>query len=315
MTSTYRLRDAEVSHRQHPRTFSIPRSDKRRAVPIGAQVRLIFEPVEPVEGWGGERMWCTVEEKTPRGYIAVLENLPRHIPGLAPGDRIELEPRHIAALQLPDESPLPRLVGVGLDVLRNGAWPAWVTRLSPTSDDDSGWRVFSAAEATQERPRVRAISADALFRAWAVLDSVIEADAMGRWRWDEATLEYVGADRFPPQLTAAGEELGRIHEPAPPASMRAIATLRALDEPPSCAQRMAPAPGHEDDSGWSVFVGDEPGEYMEDASNLRAVPVARLLHLYPYLERVLGEQTEAVFVWDDDEGDWVKTDDPGGAED
>lgn len=310
MTLSYRLGDAEARHREYPRTFSIPRGDKRRSAPVGTDAKLIFELLQSVDGVGAEKMWCRIEERTPHGYVGTLNNQPRYIRDLAPGDRIEFEPRHIAGLESGEEGRLPSIVGIGLDVLRNGAWPTWVVRVPPTEEDDSGWRVFSAGEAAATPPRVRAVYTETLFRSWAVLDSVVEADALGRWRWDEATLEYVPADGFPETLLAAARmDLGRIHAPPPSASLRAIVTRRALEEPPGCAQWMPPSPDHADDSGWCVLVGDEPQEYIDDAANHTVVPVARLLHLYPYMERVLGEQTEAVFVWDDEEGDWVENDD------
>ncbi len=314
MTSSYRLADGEALHREHPRTYSIPRRDRRRAAPVGALAKLVFELPEPIDGCGAERMWCRVEARTPEGYVGVLDSQPRYLTGLAPGDRVGFEPRHIIALRLDGEGTLRPRVGVGLDVLRHGAWPAWVVRVAATAADDSGWRVFSAAEAeAEDAPRVRAVSAATLFRAWAVLDSVVEADGVGRWRWDEPSLEFVPAEDVPRAIVAAAARgLGPIHRQAPAATLRAIVTRRALEEPPRHAQRLPPTAGHDDDSGWCVFVGDEPQAYLDDPDNSVVVPLGRLLHLYPYLERVLGEEAEAVHAWDEDAGDWVVTDEGDG---
>lgn len=110
---------------------------------------------------------------------------------------------------------------------------------------------------------------------------------------------------LPPKLRAAVDDgLGRLHRPAPPSDHRLIVTRRALDHRPLCAQRLAPTEGAKGDSGWCIFVGDEPRSYLDDAANSTVVSVARVLHLYPYLERVLGEPEEKVWRWDDEEGDW-----------
>ncbi len=306
---TYTLKDVEQMRREFPRTFSIPRGELRRELQPGWLVKLVFELPEPVDNYDAERMWVKVLRSTDDGgYVGQLDNQPLFVKGLAPGDQVPFEARHVAALDNGDDRKLEPLVGVGVDVLRHGAWPAWVVRVAPTSEYDSGWRVFSEREAA-EGATVRALSTSALFRAWTVTDSAIDVGWDGVFHWDEATCEYERADALPPGLARTDMDLGRLHRPAPPAEYGAVITKRALEEPPRMAQQLGPSK-HEDDTGWAIFVGDESQAHLDNTDNSTVVPVARLLHLYPYLERVLGETEVGTWAWDDELADWKKLAEP-----
>jgi hypothetical protein len=55
------LLNVEHSHRNAPRTFSIPRSDQRTQLKPGDLVKLVFEADPPSStGLNAERMWVTV---------------------------------------------------------------------------------------------------------------------------------------------------------------------------------------------------------------------------------------------------------------
>jgi hypothetical protein len=304
-TPTYRLADVERTHRQHPRTFSIPRSDRRRALAVGEVVKLVFELAKPRAGQPhAERMWLEVVERAGDGYVGRLDNEPAFIAGLARGDLVPFGPEHVAGIDSPGKRRLGALVGVGVDVLRRGAWPAWLAKVPPATKQDSGWRVFSAREA-RGGATVRALTTSTMLRAWAVADSVINIDTDGIWRWDEDALEYVAARALPARLArAAAGELGRLHAPPPDDDHGAVITKRALKHAPAFAQQMGPSKGHADDTGWAIFVGDESQAYMSNTRNSTVVPVARLLHEYPYLERVLGEPRRTMWTWDDKLADW-----------
>lgn len=302
---SYRLDDVEVLHHDSPRTYSIPRRDVREMVPVGGLAKLVFLlPEDAPEGHpSAERMWCLVKERRGDSYVGELTNQPRYLPGVTLGDEVEFEARHVAAISVEDEPSMAPLVGCALAVLYDGAWPCWVVRVAPTSQHDSGWRVFAEGGDT----RVRAVSASGLFRAWAMLDSVIDGATIGAWRWDPMAVELVRAGALPPNvIAAAAEGLGRLHKGFRVGSTMAVATRRALEEPPRRASHFEP--DREEDSGWCFFVGDESQEHLDDAANSQLVHVAHLVHRYPYIERVLGETGEMTWEWDESEGDWAPMD-------
>jgi hypothetical protein len=305
----YTLKDVEQVHREQPRTFSIPRGELRRALRPGWLVKLVFELPEPVENCSAERMWVEVRQVRDGGYVGRLDNRPLYLKDLAPGDDIVFDARHVAALDTGDPRKLAPLVGVGVDVLRRGEWPAWIARVEPANQHDDGWRVFSDREA-REGATVRALSTSTLFRSWSVTDSAIDVGADGIWRWDAESSEYLRVDLLPgPLRDAAAQGLGRLHKAAPKPELFAVITRRALAVPPLTAQQLGPSEQEDDDSGWCIYVGDESQAELDDASKSTLVPVARLLHQYPYLERVLGETELATWVWDDELADWRELED------
>ena len=143
MAAKYRLRDGEAMHRESPRTFSIPRSEVRRDLAVGALAKLVFGLPRPADdGCGAERMWCQVTARQGRGYIGRLVNRPLYVEGLAYGDPVPFQPRHVVAIDTTGKKRLAPLVGIGVDVLRGNRWPTWVTKIEPTSKHDSGWRIL-----------------------------------------------------------------------------------------------------------------------------------------------------------------------------
>jgi hypothetical protein len=301
------LEDAEANRRAHPRTYSIPRREVREALPVGCSVKLVFRIPPGVESdYGAERMWCEVVARDAGGYTGALLSTPSTAGWLEPGVHVRFEARHVAGLEPDDRPTMAPLIGCSLAVLRAGAWPTRIVRVAPVHHLDSGWRVF----ADEGDHRVRAVTIGNFTRAWAVVDSVIDEREAGAWVWDADELEYRRTERLAPDvLAAANRGLGRVHAAAPPAKLTAIVTRRVLDEAPRGAQWLTPSPNHADDSGWCFFVGDEPQAYMDDADNHLVVPLARVLHLYPYVERVLGEAREQVWCWNDELGDWEADDD------
>jgi hypothetical protein len=306
--SNYTLQDCEETHREFPRSFSIPRAELRRALEPGWLVKLVFTLPEPVENYGAERMWVEVLGARDHGYTGRLDNHPKFVKDLAHGDDVVFEARHVAALENHDERRLAPLVGVGVDVLYNDAWPTWIVKVEPTTKHDSGWRVFSANEA-ERGATVRAISTSTLFRSWSVTDSAIDVGWDGVWRWDADTFEYLRADALPAPLEdAAHGDLGRLHRPHPDPELSVVITKRVLDGvAPRTAQRLPLSKGHEaEDSGWCIYVGDESQGELDNPSNSTVVAIARVLHDFPYVERVLGESALATWTWDDAIADWKK---------
>jgi hypothetical protein len=315
MNKPYRLDDAEALHLENPRTFSIPRRAVRDSLPIDeSQAKLVFLlDGEQADECRAERMWCLVRRREGDEYVGELASDPQYLRGLVRGDEVRFSPRHVVGVTFREEEEMAPLVGCDLGVLRQGQWPTWLARVTPSLEQDSGWRVF--AEPTKTGARVRAVSARTMLRSWAVLDSVIDGDTEGVWRWDPVALEFVSVDALPPELAAAADAgLGRLHEMPPKPQMKAIVTHSALERPPLTAQRLSTTEGHDDDSGWVFYVGDEPQAYLDDANNCEVVPFARLYHLYPYLERVAGEEGERAWEWDDTLGDFREIDLPPDAD-
>lgn len=291
----------EATHRELPRTYSIPRGEQRRALEPGWLAKLAFEVDPPVDGCSAEKMWVEIARRDGDEYAGVLTNQPRYLGTVARADEITFRAEHVAAVLRPNETKLGALVGVGVDILRDGVWPAWIARVESTSPHDSGWRVFSGKQ-TKRALAVRAISASTLFRAWAVTDSAIEGDADGVFRWDEDAVEYVRATALPAKLRAAAGKLGVLHEPMPDLELGAVITKRVLEEAPAVTQRIATK--REGDSGWCVLVGDETQDELDDTENSTVASLGGLVRMYPYLERVLGETKLGMYAWNDKAFEW-----------
>lgn len=102
------LRNVEEQYARSPKMFNLPDAEVRKRLVPGLLVKLIFEPVAPVEMksemYGGERMWVEVSEHQDAGYVGVLSNEPRLISGLSVGDRIEFRPEHVFDVRFPDDT-------------------------------------------------------------------------------------------------------------------------------------------------------------------------------------------------------------------
>ncbi len=98
------LEDGEQRHRETPSTFPIPDLQVREILQPGDFAKLIFKIAvdddndpEPIE-----RMWVIVRERTPTGYIGMLDNEPSAISEndqFWRGSELPFEPRHIIAVQ------------------------------------------------------------------------------------------------------------------------------------------------------------------------------------------------------------------------
>lgn len=89
--SSYALHDVEMISLT-TKDYTIPSQYARETVPVGTQVKLIFDAAMP------ERMWVTVTELTGEGYIGILDNDPYDIDDLKYQDRIEFQPQHIMSI-------------------------------------------------------------------------------------------------------------------------------------------------------------------------------------------------------------------------
>lgn len=127
------LRSAEESHRENPRTFSIPRSDERKNLKVGDIVKMVFEPCQPEES--AERMWIIVKKRTGKGYIGELNNQPATIDNLELGDEFEFGPEHVIATQTDKtrfDPPEGKTALVSPAIMRADAWPLSARRVAAT---------------------------------------------------------------------------------------------------------------------------------------------------------------------------------------
>lgn len=72
------LEDGEARHAEAPGTFWIPDRHRRESLEVGDLAKLIFciSVDDPDEDVSVERMWVLVRERTPNGYLGILDNEP-----------------------------------------------------------------------------------------------------------------------------------------------------------------------------------------------------------------------------------------------
>jgi hypothetical protein len=309
MSASSFLEDAERLQRGFPRRVAIPRRAVRGALPPGCEVQLIFRTegqlVAP-DAPAVERLWCKVQSREGQGYRGVLTNAPRSSSSVRQGDAIVFGPEHIAAVSLPGAAPLTGLVGCDVSLLREGRWPLWLGRVPAEAEFDSGWRVFSSESGPGAR--VRPISSSTLLSSWPVLGSVLGSEQGGVFRWDEAALEFAAAAALPAALAAvASAGPGPFHELPLGPHMEAQITTLALERGPQVAERAAAASGRPLDSGWRFSMeGEAPAPVQAAEGGWKRETFARLYQLFPYLERVSGEDERGRWRWSDEAGDFVQ---------
>jgi hypothetical protein len=98
MTEPFTLTDGEILAMQFPATFEIPDLIERITLEPGDIVRLGFELDLPIGDYQGERMYVTVTERTPNGYIGRVRSYPAFV-DLEHGDEVAFEPRHILDIE------------------------------------------------------------------------------------------------------------------------------------------------------------------------------------------------------------------------
>lgn len=190
-----RLLDAESQHRADPVSFSIPRSELRRALAPGAIVKLLF-------GFGNgdpspaERMWVEVLEVDGARFVGRLDNAPSVISDLKANDRIQFGPEHVAALwrEMPFAPRPEQFAVVSRRVWREGARPTRAARMPPPDDQFSGWFLFAAGDPLMppdDLSGFEPINHHELTSRFRTFDSVEDEPPETEWRWDDEAVEWI----------------------------------------------------------------------------------------------------------------------------
>jgi hypothetical protein len=88
------------------------------------------------------------------------------------------------------------------------------------------------------------------------------------FRYDPQSSEYLRVDSLPALVPASAlAGLGRIHLMPPEPVMKVVITKRALSTQPLAADQQGKSETHDKDTGWSLYVGDEDQDYLDDPGN------------------------------------------------
>jgi hypothetical protein len=106
----WRLHDGEQRNREAPEAFLIPDLALRKILQPGDFAKLIFEiAMEGDEYPAVERMWVIIRERTPSGYIGMLDNEPDSISEnkrFWVGTEMPFDYRHIISVRHGDEASI-----------------------------------------------------------------------------------------------------------------------------------------------------------------------------------------------------------------
>lgn len=105
------LEDGEAYHQAAPDTFSIPPRSVREGLRIGDLAKLIFRIRidNPDEPEAIERMWVVIRERTPTGYLGMLDNDPVSIEEndeLWSGTELPFAAHHVIEVEIRDEASI-----------------------------------------------------------------------------------------------------------------------------------------------------------------------------------------------------------------
>lgn len=195
--TTPALLDAEAAHREHPRTYSIPRRAVRETLTAGDYVKLLFKVDPPAGTVEEERMWVEVVAAADGVYTGRLANKPGYIRNLKPGDRIAFRPEHVAAREAEPGDPLytdpDAFAVVSRRVWDEDAWPGLLERHEIPDEEFSGWFVMAGDEADDykaDQGNFVPVAQANLFDRFRVLDSGLEGPVGTIMIWNDDEAEY-----------------------------------------------------------------------------------------------------------------------------
>jgi hypothetical protein len=192
-----RLANAEAAQRASPRTYAIPRRIVRDSLRPGDLVKLPFVIDPPIGTYDTERMWVQVIEAAGGRYRGRLDNEPRYLHHLHPGDWIEFGPEHVIGREAVPGDPLyldPALfVVVSRLVWDSDEWPTQLERRPIPDPTFSGWFVLAGTETPEylaDPNNFVPVPAASLFNRFRVLESGLEGPIGTRMSWHEVAVEY-----------------------------------------------------------------------------------------------------------------------------
>ena len=150
--ASWTLRDSSETAREFKYTFYKPSELEISQVNSGENVKLIFDFVsDDPDAPEAERMWVIVDQIGQDGtFVGSLDNTPRWIKDLQPGDTIEFDSRHIINTEHDDPDNIvnryrPRCF-VTNRILRDSQPIGYLYREEPDTEQDSGWRFLAGDE-------------------------------------------------------------------------------------------------------------------------------------------------------------------------
>jgi hypothetical protein len=103
-TNLWELESAEERHALTPEMFKLPPLEDRLSLTVGAQAELLFFfRGRDIHGpfVQSERLWVTVREVLPSGYVGELHARPVSTRALDAGEPVWFEPHHVAGIRPP----------------------------------------------------------------------------------------------------------------------------------------------------------------------------------------------------------------------
>lgn len=150
MPDSWWLEDAEARKREAPYTFYKPSPGVVERLAPGDRVKLIFAfDAAGRNVPAAERMWVEVAGVDGGRFTGLLRSEPVHIRGLAAGDPVLFEARHIADTSHDEDDGLDRFFMrcyVTGRVLWDGVPVGYLYREDPDTEEDSGWRLMAGDE-------------------------------------------------------------------------------------------------------------------------------------------------------------------------
>jgi len=149
---SWRLEDAAVVAAENPYTFYKPSAEAIALLRPGNLVKLIFAfESDDFDAPRAERMWVQIDCINKDWFSGHLDNEPRHIKDLKPGNVVEFGARHVIQTSIADPVPDPtapyrRRCFVTNRVLNEGALVGYLYREPPDQEGDSGWRITAGDE-------------------------------------------------------------------------------------------------------------------------------------------------------------------------
>ena len=201
---SWRLQNAAEQAAAHTYTFYKSGPDEIAQIRPGENVKLIFlfdsdDPAAP----NAERMWVVVDTiDGAGGFSGRLDNDPRWITDLEPGDPVAFRDVHI--INTEHDNPenivnryLPRCF-VTQRVLREGSRVGYLYREEPDHEKDSGWRLTAGDESTEylnEPGNIAFVSLGAVLNLDDSFVSLIESPVGSAFARDRDTGQFRPVNR------------------------------------------------------------------------------------------------------------------------